>query len=249
MRPGIGTFLADEIRFLTFRATGPGPREQPRAYFALGLAFALLAGIGRYWDNPRAEWWQSAGLGSVMYVFVLSGILWFILAPLRPERGSIGNVLLFVSMTSPPAVLYAIPVEKFLAPNAADLTNAAFLAVVALWRVLLWAEFLKRVARLGPWTVVVATFLPIALIVTALAMLNLEHVVFDLMDGMQSDDASGNELAYSVVVTLTWVSILASIPLVLAYFGCIFSRRAPSRTPGNRNGPPPREGGPSVHNP
>ena len=34
-------------------------------YLFLGVVTAWLIGIGRYWDNPRADWWQYAGLGSV----------------------------------------------------------------------------------------------------------------------------------------------------------------------------------------
>jgi|GEM_PF-4987218 len=46
--------------------------------------------------------------------------------------------LAFVTLTAPPALLYAIPVERFMTPSAASVTNAWFLAVVAAWRVGLW---------------------------------------------------------------------------------------------------------------
>jgi hypothetical protein len=230
MFAGLGTLLADEFRFLTFRAPGPGVRERRAAYLAFGLAFAWLAGIGRYWDNPRAGWWQHAGLGSVAYVFVLSGILWGILAPLRPERGSYGSVLLFVAMTSPPAVLYAIPVERFLDAGAAGAANAWFLATVAAWRVALWAVFLRRVARLGRGAATVATLLPLALIVVALAILNLEHVVFSIMGGMGPGSQGANDGAYAVVVLLSLLSFLGSVPLLVAYWVCVAGARDRPRT-------------------
>ena len=56
------TILADELRFLTFRPMGAAVRDHRRAYVAFGLVCAWAAGVGRYWDNPRAEWWQAAGL-------------------------------------------------------------------------------------------------------------------------------------------------------------------------------------------
>jgi hypothetical protein len=37
-----------------------------RLYLAIGLVAACLAGIGRYWDNPRAHLWQHLGMGSVI---------------------------------------------------------------------------------------------------------------------------------------------------------------------------------------
>ena len=46
--------------------------------------------------------------------------------------------LAFVTLTAPPALLYAIPVERFMTPSAASVTNVWFLAVVAAWRVGLW---------------------------------------------------------------------------------------------------------------
>lgn len=47
-----------------------------KAFLAYGFIFTWLAGVGRYWDNPRAELWQIMGLGSIAYVFVLALIIW-----------------------------------------------------------------------------------------------------------------------------------------------------------------------------
>ena len=118
------------------------------AYLAWGLFTAWLAGIGRYWDHPSAGWWQYAGLGSVAYVFVLAFFLWVVVAPLRPRNWSFVGVLIFVTLTSLPALLYAIPVEKFMALEHAQAANVIFLAVVASWRVALLIVFLRRAAGL-----------------------------------------------------------------------------------------------------
>ncbi|MFL6259215.1 MAG: hypothetical protein ACJ76Y_05835, partial [Thermoanaerobaculia bacterium] len=110
----LNKIVADELRLLTFRAPSQAVATNWKAYLAFGLFFTWLAGVGRYWDNPRAELWQLAGLGSIAYVFVLAVILWLLLAPLRPKNWSYRNVLTFVTLTAPPAVLYAIPVERFM---------------------------------------------------------------------------------------------------------------------------------------
>ena len=38
----------------------------------------------------------------------LALIIWALLAPLRPRNWSYRNVLLFITLTAPPAVLYAV---------------------------------------------------------------------------------------------------------------------------------------------
>ena len=217
----IKTLTSDEAKLLTFRHPSPAIQSQWKPFLAFGLFFTWLAGMGRYWDNPRAEWWQLLGLGSVAYVFALAFILWVLLAPLRPRQWSYRNVLLFITLTAPPALLYAIPVERFMAPDATRAANAWLLGVVAAWRVALLAVFLSRVARLSRGVMVVATLLPLTIIVVTLSILNLEHVVFDLMGGIGPGEASANDTAYGIVILLSMASFLASPLLLIAYVLCI----------------------------
>lgn len=218
----IKTLLADEFRFLTFRPVSSAIYTHWKAFLVFGLVFTWLAGVGRYWDNPKAHLWQHLGLGSVAYVFVLAAIVFLLVLPLGPKNWSYRNVLLFISLTAPPAVLYAIPVELFMTPSAARTTNAWFLTVVAIWRVGLFSAFLKHVAKLSPGAVFIATLLPLAIIVVALSFLNLEHVVFDLMSGTKPGDRSPNDSAYGVVVTLSMLSFLAAPLLAIGYFILIY---------------------------
>jgi hypothetical protein len=212
----IGALLAAEWRFLTFRAPGAALREHPRAMLAFGLLATWAAGMGRYWDNPRAQAWQVLGLGSLAYVLLLALLVWALIAPLRPKHWSYRNVLLFVALTAPPAWLYAIPVERFLTLEAAASANVWFLATVATWRVALYAVFLRRSAGLSREATLVGTLLPLVAIVVALTWLNLEHVVFNLMGGLNQRTA--NDDAYLVVWILSSFSILAA-PVLLAIYG------------------------------
>lgn len=211
------TLFADEWRLLTFREPSSAIARYPLHYLAFGLFWTWLAGVGRYWDNPKAHLLQTAGLGSLAYVVCLALVLWLLIWPLRPRRWTYRNVLTFVTLTAPPAVLYAIPVERFLPLESAQQTNAVFLGVVALWRVILLFVFLRRVAGLSAIAIVVAGLLPLVLIVTALTVLNLEHVVFNLMAGIAETQKSPNDLAYMVVLTLTVVSLHAAPVLLLGY--------------------------------
>lgn len=221
---------ADQLRLLTFREFKPNLREHWLAYLAWGLLWTWIAGMGRYWDNPRAEWWQTLGLGSLAYVFSLALVLWALIAPLRPRNWSYRNVLIFVTLTSLPAVLYAIPVEMFMEIAAAQAVNLVFLLIVATWRVALLWVFLRRVAQLRGLAIMVACLLPLAMIVMTLGMLNLEHVVFNIMagNGPQSPP-TGNDSAYFVILLLTMLSFAAAPLLLVAYIVLIINAWADER--------------------
>ena len=213
--------ISDECRLLTFRSPSHAVSTNWPAYLAFGLFCTWLAGIARYWDNPRAELWQMLGLGSIAYVFVLATILWLLIAPLRPKNWSYRNVLTFVTLTAPPALLYAVPVERFLSPSNAEDVNGWFLIIVATWRVVLLGTFLRRVGKLAWVPMVVATVLPLAIIVMSLATLNLEHVVFNLMAGIRDTDQSANDSSYVLVRGLAYLSFLSSPVLGFAYISCV----------------------------
>lgn len=217
--------LTDQFRLLAFRPTSPALALHWKAYLVFGLVVTWLAGIGRYWDNPRASLFQYAGLGSIVYILFLSGLLWLVYRPLRPKHWRYRNVLLFISLCSLPAWLYAIPVERFLPLETAQSVNVWFLAIVAAWRVALLFVFLQRVAGLATETVFVATLLPLALIIVALSALNLEHVVFQIMAGIRPAQQTGNDQAYYVVMLLSLFSVLASPFLLIGYAMLVYRAR------------------------
>lgn len=219
----IKTLLREEFRLLTFRSVSSAVPTHWRAFLIFGLFFTWLAGVGRYWDNPRAHLWQTLGLGSLVYVFVLAFVIWATMLALKPKNWSYLNVLLFITLTSPPAVLYAIPVERFMSPEAAVFANVKFLAIVATWRLALYAVFLRRTAGLSVVAVIVGTLLPIVLIVVTLAVLNLEHVVFNIMGGIRPDERSVNDGAYQVVVIIALWSMLL-VPVLAITYGVLVYR-------------------------
>ncbi len=218
----LNKILSDEFRLLSFRPFQPDP-SLFNHYLAFGLLVTWLCGVGRYWDNPRADLWQTLGLGSVVYVFFLALVLWGIIHPLKPQNWSYRGVLLFVTLTSPPALLYAIPVERVFSLQTAQTINVWFLAVVAAWRVVLLYLYLKRSAKLSGFTIFVACFLPLTLIVSALTALNLEHVVFRLMAGLEEHEKSANDAAYVILLLITYVSVMLS-PVLLAAYGWMVYR-------------------------
>jgi hypothetical protein len=218
--------LQDGIRLLTFRSMGPRVRTHYSAYLAFGLVMTWIAGLGRYWDNERAALWQQLGLGSLAYVFVLSLVLWVIVAPLRPANWSYRNVLLFVTLTSPPAILYAIPVERFMTPDNARVSNMWFLAIVAIWRVALYWRFLSGAAKLPAVAATIATLLPLALIVVTLSAFNLEHAVLSIMAGIAENERTSADAAYAVVLALSVFSVIGAPLIGLVYLVLIYMRHS-----------------------
>ena len=204
------------IRLLTFRITREELLLFNYKHLAFGIACTWIVGIGRWWDDPGANLLQHLGIGSVVYIFLLSLLLWLVIWPLKPQNWSYRHVLTFVSLTSPPAILYAIPVERFTSLETARSLNVWFLAIVAAWRVALLFFYLRRHARLSAFSIAVAALLPITFIVVTLTVLNLERAVFDVMGGLR-EGGTANDSAYGVLVALTILSTILFIPLLVCY--------------------------------
>ena len=191
--------ISQTFRFLSFRQLEISNKHDLNLLMASGIVFAWIAGVGRYWDHPSALTWQYAGLGSVAYIFALSLFIWLIVLPMKPERWNYKSVLTFVGLTSPLAWLYAVPVERFTSMDTAIGLNVWFLAIVAFWRVALYAVFLRKFAKLPSGAVLLVMILPLTAIIFALAALNLEHAVFEIMAGLESERREGQELIHDNV--------------------------------------------------
>ena len=217
--------LRSQFAFLVFRPIQMSLQRDFWRWFTFVAVVTWLVGIGRYWDHPSAEFWQYLGVGSVVYIFCLSTLLYLIVWPLRPSNWTFSGVLIFVGLTSLPALLYAIPIERVVELKAAQSINAWFLGIVAIWRVALLFRYLIATAKLHWFIVTTVAVLLLSGIVVVLTLLNLEHVVFDLMAGIREEDASPNDAAFLVVLGLAFVSLWA-FPIALAlYLGAVVHRR------------------------
>ena len=204
------------FRLLTFRARYDDFQSLSYRHLLAGLVACWVVGMGRYWDDPRATALQHAGVGSVIYVFVLAALLWVTVKPMDPKQFSYLGILTFVAMTSPPAALYAIPVEKWMSLEDANLTNLRFLGVVAMWRLALWIWYLRRWGQFTVWMMFVGAAMPLAIILVTLIQLNLHHVVINIMGGIREADKSSQDAAYEAL----WAMGLLATPVsFLAAFG------------------------------
>jgi hypothetical protein len=218
-RVGSGpSVLGTTARLLTFRSSHDELMALDRRHLAFGLVLTWLAGIGRTWDDPRVAFARKLGFGSVAYVFVLATVLWLIVAPMRTpatSRVSYRTLLTFVTLTAPPAALYAIPVERWFSVETAIDVNLVLLAIVATWRVALLAFFLSRAVGLRAYALWVTTLAPLALVVSALTFTRLaEGAIVFMADLRKRRPDDGVNFA---LLQLTAISIFAALPLVIAY--------------------------------
>ena len=218
----LGTISDTVIRLLTFSLTAEDVNSFTNKHLVVGIAGTWLAGIGRYWDHPDAKILQYAGLGSVIYIFLLAAFIWLIVLPYKPRRWKYKTVLTFVSLTSFRAFLYAVPVEKFMKIEAAATVNAWFLLIVAAWRVALLSDFLNKFNELKGY-VAILTALPLVIIVSSLSFLNLEKIVFNMMGGIRHTNAAYK--AYDILLVLTVGAIISLIPFLIGYIIGIFDKK------------------------
>ena len=226
--PGWINVLTLDWKLLTFRASRDELLVMTPRHLVFGLLCAWIVGMGRYWDNSRVGILQHLGIGSVVYVFVLALFLWLIIWPLRPQNWGYLRVATFISLVSPPAILYAIPVQNFFSLRTADSINSWFLLIVAVWRVALLIFFLRRVCQLDLASIIVGTFLPLTFIVVGLTALNLERAVFSFMGGFSEHTA--NDAAFVTLWMLSIFSLLLLIPLLVSYVVLVVLKVTRQRT-------------------
>ncbi len=229
-QPARTVFFSLWMRLLFFRASREDYNTLRRGHFWAGLLITWLVGIGRYWDDPRAEPLQILGAGSVIYIFVLAAILWIIFKPAAPKQFSYLHILTFIALTSPPAVIYAIPIEKWADLATANKLNLISLGIVATWRVGLLFHYLTVHGRLDGLRTFICGTMPLAVIFVALLSLNLHHVVFDIMGGIREADSSSQDAAYAILFSLSVLAIPLSGLSTLLWLLMLFSRPKESDT-------------------
>ncbi len=214
-------------RVLSFRATKDELLALNGYDLVLGLMLTWLVGIGRYWDNDRVELLQQMGVGSVVYVFVLATIVFLMLWPLRPQNWSWFRLLVFITLTSPPAAIYALPVQMMYPEpglTTANEINLVFMWIVSAWRVSLLVFYLARVCAMGVFLSIVGAAFPILTIIICLAILNLERVVFNFMMGVDESSASPNDDIYLFLFGVLLLTYILFIPLVIIYGILVYVR-------------------------
>lgn len=204
-------------KVLTFRATLEDLQRSGLRLMAVGLLITWIVGIGRWWDDPRVlPAFVRAGLGSVIYVFALSALLWFLSAPLL--RGRLPSYFVFASFVaacSLPGLVYAVPIERMSGMEAASSYNLVALGFVSIYRLSLLWWFYARVLGLGGSRAIVMTFLPVSAIALSLTMLGHGARVIDIMGGLR--DSMSKTQMETAVSTIGCLSFALGPILLIAY--------------------------------
>lgn len=225
-RQPLGIWQAQQ-RVLSLRFDADDLARLDHRHLVYGLLVTWAVGLGRYWDHPEPYLVQALGLGSLLVMGGLGLLLYGLLWPLRPRGWSLVHLYTFLSLTALPALLYAVPVERFLSLGAARATNVWFLAIVALWRVAMLGRYLARGTALSGGVLVAALLLPLALVIVVLTLLNLEQAVFSVMAGLREDEGTAGDTAYQYLFVLSTLSFLASPLLLLSYGIAVWKRWHP----------------------
>ena len=214
---GLGTVLG----FLVGRRSSIERIAASRQAMWLGLAFVVLAGLFREYDQEsllHEPWFVGFPL---MASLGLSGGLFLVLKLLPEGRrlplGMYRQLLTCLWMTAPLAIVYAIPVERLETPLRAMQWNMSFLAVVAVWRVLLFA----RVTAVLIGSRTYRTLVPILLLSATLiiiAMFLLPIPLLQIMGGTQFSEAEVlmSQVRENVLKLAFWAWLI--LPIVL---GCM----------------------------
>jgi hypothetical protein len=184
--PAAPSVLAITFRILTFRATLEDYNALSADHLLFGIVCTWVVGIGRWWDDPTAGPFHKVGLGSVFYVFFLSIVLWVMVKPIALKRLSFLKLFAFVTLTAPPAILYAIPVEMLTGNETALNLNLAFLVVVALWRVAMFWRFLRVSLQLNWLRTYAALFGPLSVFLLLLTWFSIMHLALRHMGGLRA---------------------------------------------------------------
>ncbi len=201
-----------------------------RKALVLGFLFVIIAGFAREYDGEdllREPWHVLLPLGAslvtsaLLYVLV-SGIAWGHGA----ERPSLVGYLDFLGLywlTAPLALVYAIPVERFLPAAGAVEANLWLLSLVALWRVLLMARVVSVLYRVG----FITSFFIVMLFADTVAAVLLFQVQLPIVAIMGGIRLSQSEQVLHNTVFLLRVFTVLSWPVWLIGFGIAVFREQP----------------------
>jgi hypothetical protein len=208
--------------------------DSPKAIW-LGLWCVFLASFFREYD--RADLWHDP-VWLFLPLFASTSLATLLFAMLKlmpdvcvcdlPNRVQFRRLLTCFWMTAPLAVLYAIPVERFYSAVAAMNWNLNFLAVIAIWRVILITRVIQVLYGLSFFQALCPVMLLADTIAIGVTVL-IPIPILQVMGGIQiSEESELINQARTQVVVLgggTWLIWLSGFAV------SVFGRRSLGATP------------------
>lgn len=183
----------------------------------LGLAFVFTAGLAREYDGeylPAEPWHLFIPLvASLGTSFLLYNLLWVVTIHWGkswvPYWKTYRMFLSLYWMTAPLALLYAIPVERFLTEVGATQANLNLLLIVSVWRVVLITR--ASCVLLGePWWRV---FFPVMLFGVSVAVFLTYFIEIPLLQIMGGVRLTNSESLISITTFLVQYLGMLSLPI------------------------------------
>lgn len=218
--------LRTALRVLFFRASTEELASLDRRHLALGLVASALAGIGRFWDNPGVSVLAHGGGWSVLHVFIVAAVFVAVARLVRVKTVTTTGILTLVTLSAPPAALFAIPVERFLDPVSARFANLGFLLIVSTWRVALVAWYFTRVGELRAFEATVVALFPVTGVFAALSGRMGVDPLLGIMGTFSGIAPDGfPEAITSGLVSFSKVALLTLFPLGILIGSLVVARR------------------------
>ena len=168
---------------------------------------------------------------SLVTATLLYGVLWLVLHGWKTFPNEWPTYRAFLALywlTAPLAWIYAIPVERFLDPLTATQANLWFLAIVAVWRVLLITRVVSVVFNASVFRV----FFPVMLFAVAVMNVAIQILplpIISLMGGVRMSPSDQTIMFVSLAIMfLSFYSLWILIP---ASLGLLFTPRDVERIP------------------
>jgi hypothetical protein len=165
-------FLATALAALSFRASREELGSLDWRHLLLGLVLTWAMGAGRNWGNPDIAPILSLGFGWVLYLSGFAVPMWLILKPLAPPSLTLLNLLAFLALTMPLALVYVVPAEIILGFGTIEDFDVRSLVLIAVWPVAVTLFYARRALYLDWGKVAVVVLLPFCLIVAMAAVIS-----------------------------------------------------------------------------
>lgn len=204
------------VRFLTFRSREEDFFEARWSLLILAILGTWIVGIGRWVTDRDALAIQRTGIGSIAYIVALSTALYVMLWFVSNRKTRYLDMLVVVGMTSPPALVYAIPVERWFTPEVSAGLHAAALAFVSIYRVSLLIFYLVRSRRYDISGAVFGFLLLLSCILLWLFLSGKTGITFTGMGGIERADP---EIAEDVANA---INALGCFPCLVAPLAGVF---------------------------
>lgn len=201
-----------------------------------GLLFVIAAGLAREYDAEYlvAEPWYLAIpiAASLVASFLLYGLLRIVFrrgdATRTPYFAGYLKFLTVFWATAPLALVYAIPVERFMSEYNAAVANLWLLAIVALWRIVLTTRFVSVLFGVPAR----AAFFPVMLFADASALVGLAlspQPLFSFMGGIRLSPTE--LLVRSTHLLAVEACVLTGLIWIIGtYIACSFDPDTPSES-------------------